>query len=52
MLKNITIKIDEDNRKIKHILFELKRFDDINPENYKLIEKALRLFLGEKDELK
>ena len=43
---------EEERRKIKHIIFELKRFDDINPENYKLIEKALRLFLGEKDELK
>tara|TARA_Y100001956_G_scaffold82069_1_gene101613 strand:+ start:4727 stop:4924 length:198 start_codon:yes stop_codon:yes gene_type:complete len=36
---------EEERRKVKHIIFELKRFDDINPENYKLVEKALELFL-------
>ena len=37
----------EEERKMKFILWELKRFNQINPENHELIEKALRLFLGD-----
>jgi uncharacterized protein YbcV (DUF1398 family) len=37
----------EEEEKLKSILRHLKRFNKINPEDHKLIEKALSLFLGE-----
>tara|TARA_A100001201_G_scaffold70756_1_gene64957 strand:- start:2803 stop:3057 length:255 start_codon:yes stop_codon:yes gene_type:complete len=37
----------EEEEKLRSILRHLKRFNKINSEDHKLIEKALSLFLGE-----